>query len=365
MNDQLYQIALTKIPKVGAVTAKNLISYCGGVEAVFRAKKSTLLKIPGIGEGLAQNILQQKVLHEAEAELLFLEKNNIRAFFYLDADYPQRLRHYPDSPIMMYYKGTADLNHPRIISIVGTRKPSVHGIAFCEELVSDLAPYNPIIISGLAYGIDITAHKACLECGLPTIGVMASGLQFVYPLAHRRVAEQMTERGGLLTEYPSDVEPDSRFFPMRNRIVAGLCDAVVVIETARKGGSMITAKYANNYNKDVFAVPGRVRDNHSKGCNLLIKSHQAALLESAEDIAYVMRWEKTEGETSVQRQLFVELSAEEKVIVDLLRGTEEMSIDRLIYESKLHGSAIASLMLNLEFKGVVKTLPGKRYVLVS
>jgi len=364
MNERLYQIALTKIPKVGAVTAKNLISYCGGVEAVFKAKKSHLLKIPGIGEGLAQNILQQDVLQEAEDELQFMEQNDIQAFFYLDADYPQRLRHHPDSPVMLYYKGTADLNHPRIISIVGTRKPSVHGIAFCEELISDLTPYNPLILSGLAYGIDVTAHKQSLTCGLPTVGVMASGIQYVYPLAHRRIADQMIENGGLLTEYPSEVEPDSRFFPMRNRIVAGLCDAVVVVETARKGGSMITAKYANDYNKDVFAVPGRVRDSYAKGCNLLIKSHRAALLESAEDIAYVMRWEKTGEESNVQRQLFVDLSEQEKVIVDLLRNTEEMGIDRLIYESKLNGSAIASLLLNLEFKGVVKTLPGKRYVLV-
>lgn len=365
MNDLVYKIAITKIPLVGAVTAKSLISYCGGARAVFEARKRELLKIPGIGERIAENIVQQSVLDEAEAELDFLEKNGIQPLFYLDKNYPLRLKPFPDSPILLFYKGTTDLNADRTVAIIGTRKPSVYGTAICEELIDGLKPYNPVILSGLAYGIDVTAHRKSLDVGLETVGVLGHGLAQIYPAQHRTIAQQMLERGGLLTEYTSKTPPDRENFPMRNRIVAGLCDALIVVETAVKGGSMITAKFGNEYNKDVFAVPGRVKDKHSQGCNLLIKSHQAALVESAEDIAYVMRWEKAEAEGGVQRQLFVELEPNEQKIVDLLRQAEAVGIDRLTYESKLTNSEMAALLLNLEFKGIVKTLPGKRYVLVS
>lgn len=364
MNDLLYKVALTMIPKVGAVTARNLISYCGGLEAVFTARKKELMRVPGIGPQLATNIKNPKVLEMAEQELERMQREGIQAIFYLDKAYPDRLRHYPDSPILLYYKGTEDLNNLRMVAIVGTRKPSPYGIHACEELVAALAPYQVTIISGLAYGIDVTAHRKSLEVGLPTLGVLAHGLWQIYPAVHRSIARQMVDNGGLLSEYASQVEPVREQFPMRNRIVAGLCDALVVVETGREGGSMITARFANDYNKDVFAFPGRVTDGHAHGGNYLIKSHRASLIERAEDLVYLMGWEEAGKPKAIQQQLFVEMTTDEKLVVDLLRQNEEASIDKLTYESKMTGSCMASVLLDLEFKGMVKSLPGKRYMLL-
>jgi len=365
MEDLLHQVALTFIPKVGAVTARNLISYCGSAAAVFEATRQSLLKIPGVGPQIADSILQAEVLELAEQEIGFMERHGIEAIFYLDEAYPQRLKYLPDSPPLIYYRGNASLNPERSVAIVGTRKPSPQGLRFCEELVEGLLPYGVTIISGLAFGIDVAAHRACLELGLPTLGIVAHGLGKVYPPQHQSVARSMMDQGGLLSEYPSGTLPDRERFPMRNRIIAGLCDALIVIETQRKGGSMISAKMANDYNKDVFAVPGRIKDRCSEGCNLLIKSHQAALIESAEDLAYVMRWEKATKPKQVQTQLFVELNEEEGAIVQLLRQQELMSIDQLTSLTQRSNSELAAILLELEFKGVVQSLPGKQYMLVS
>lgn len=364
MENLLYKIALTKIPKVGAKTARTLVSYCGGVEAVFNTKKKELISIPGIGAQTAKYIIEQKVLNAAEQEVKFIEKHQIQPLFFLDKEYPARLKHYNDSPIMLYYKGNADLNHGRVIAIVGTRKPTTRGLALCEELIEDLRSYNPLIISGLAYGVDITAHRKSLDIGLETVGVMGHGLNQVYPAQHRRTAGEMVDNGGLLTEYTHDIGIDPRHFPMRNRIIAGLCDALVVVETANSGGSMISANIANGYNKDVFAFPGRVNDKFSEGCNKLIKSHKAALMESAEDIAYVMRWEKSDAQRAIQKQLFVELSEREQKVVTLLRTSDNVSIDKIVYEYHFSTSEVATILLELELKGLVKPQPGNRFVLV-
>ena len=364
MNDWLHKIAITKIPKVGPVIARSLISYCGGIEGVFEARKRELEKIPGIGSTIADSIVKKEYFKAAEYELNFIENQEIKLLFFLDEAYPNRLKHINNAPILLYYKGNADLNSPRIVAIVGTRKPSFLGVATCEELVEGLAAYDVLIISGLAYGIDVTAHKKCLEMDIGTVGVLGHGLKRIYPAQHQHIARQMTENGGLLTEFAADVGPDKDNFPMRNRIVAGMCDALIVVETAIKGGSMITAHLGNEYNKDVFAVPGRVKDAHLQGCNRLIKTHKAALIESAKDIGYIMRWEEMDQQKEVQRQLFVELNDQEKIIADLLKQTDEVGIDQLTYKSKLSPSQVASLLLSLEFKGLVKTLPGKRYMLV-
>lgn len=364
MSELLYKIGITKIPKVGPVLARNLISYCGGVAAVFEASKKELLKVPNIGPQIAENIVRQDVLKLAEKEILFNEKHDIQTLFYLDKDYPARLKHLHDSPITMYYRGSANLNHRRIVAIVGTRKPTVRGIAHCEEIMENLKAYDVITVSGLAYGIDATAHKKCLDIGIETVGVVGHGLKMIYPSQHRSLAEKMVHQGGLLTEYTSDTKVEREHFPMRNRIIAGICDALLVVETAQRGGSMISAHIANNYNKDVFAVPGRLQDKYSQGCNHLIKTHKAALLESAEDIAYVMQWEKNKQDKGIQRQLFVELNDKERFVVDMLKETEHVSIDSITYKAQLTSSEAAGLMLELEFKGVVKTLPGKRYVLI-
>lgn len=365
MNDCLYKIALTKIPKVGPVTAKTLVSYCGGVQAVFEARKKELLKIPGIGPSVAKNILNKDCFKIAETELKFIEKQQVQALFYLDETYPDRLKPLDNAPLMLYYKGTSNLNHARIVSVIGTRKPSALGIATCEQLVEDLAVYDVLVVSGLAYGIDVSSHKKCVELGIETIGVLGHGLKRIYPPQHRQVAHQMLEKGGLLTEFTSSTQPERENFPMRNRIVAGMCDALIVVETAEKGGSMITAHFANDYNKDVFAFPGRVNDKHLQGCNRLIKTHKAALIESAKDIGYIMRWEEVDARRVTQQQLFEPFSTQEQLILEVLKSKEAISVDQISYESKITSSLLAPILLNLEFKGVLKTMPGKRYLLLK
>lgn len=357
----LFKIALTKIPKVGAVTARQLISYCGSAEAVFQAKKKNLLKIPGVGESVAEQILQKKVLQEAEKEIEFIDRHQIKALFYTDKEYPYRLKNQHDAPLILFYKGTADLNHPRTVGIVGTRQPTPYGKTFCEELVEGLKAYNPLIISGLAYGIDITAHRKCLQENLESIGVLGHGLGRIYPSDHRATAEKMLSMGGLLTEYASDVQPDREHFPMRNRIIAALSDAVIVVETDTRGGSVITAELANQYNKDVFALPGKITDKFSRGCNHLIKTHKAALIESAADVAYIMRWEAEDQKKEIQTQLFVDLSPLEQEAYSFIQGNENIGIDQLSQLTSLTSSELAALLLELEFKGLIRSLPGKRY----
>lgn len=362
----LHQIAITKIPKVGAMTAKNLISYCGGTSKVFEADKKTLLKVPGVGEHIAQCILQQNVLGEAEKEVEFIQRNKIKALFYTEKEYPARLRKLNDCPLMLFYKGTSNLNNARIVGVVGTRKPTHHGISICEEIVEGLRPYNVIILSGLAYGIDVTAHKTALATGQETIGVLGHGLGSIYPAAHRKVSQDMTLQGGLLTEFTSNSGPDREHFPMRNRIVAGLCDALVVVETAERGGSMITAVRAAQYNKQLFAVPGRIRDKLSIGCNQLIKQNKATLLESAEELAYTMHWQLAEEESELmikQTQLFQELTEPEKKIIDLLSQKDENQFDIVLRQAEMSSGELSAMLLTLEFQGLVKSLPGKRFAL--
>ncbi len=360
----LYKIAVTKIPNVGAVTAKNLISYCGGVEEVFKSSRSKLLKIPGVGTKTIDSILSKMALNTAEQELNFIQEHDIQVLFYLDEKYPHRLKNYLDSPAILYYKGNANLNHDRIVGIVGTRKPTPEGQLICESLVEGLRKYDVLVISGLAYGIDACAHQSCVARQIPNIGVLGHGLKRIYPAVHKKLAQSMVQHGGLLTEFGSDKGPDREHFPMRNRIIAGMCDALIVVQTARKGGSMISADMANRYSKDVFAVPGRLNDEMYKGCNHLIKTHKASLLESAEDIAYVMRWDETRKVISKQIVMPI-LEPQEKMIVDLLKENSEIDIDNLTHASQLSSSEMATLLLGLEFKGIIKTLPGKRYILVA
>ncbi len=362
-NQLLYKIALTKIPGVGPVTARNLVSYCGGLEEIFRTSRKKLMKIPGIGPLIADKILKKDIFVQAERELTFVEKQHIRPLFFLDKDYPERLKPYQNSPVILYYKGNCDLNARRIVAIIGTRKPDLQGRMLCESFVEDLAVYDVMVVSGLAYGIDAVAHRACVSSGVPTVGVLGHGLKRLYPAVHKKLAMEMLECGGLLTEYSSNTPPDREHFPMRNRIVAGLCDALIVVQTAKRGGSIISVEFATRYNKDVFAFPGRVGDENHAGCNHLIKSHKAALIESVADLAYVMRWEKKNKEKAVQQELFTTLSQKERSLVGLFRKYEEISIDKLSYTSGMEIGEIAALLLSLEFKGVVKPLPGKRFIL--
>ncbi len=364
MQDLAYKIGLIKITGIGAVTARTLVSYCGGAKEVFNASKKELLKIPGIGAATADLILEQKTsaLEFAEREIEFMERNQVRALFYTDKDFPQRLKHYNDCPFLLFYKGTADLNHPRIVGIIGTRDATAQGKAICEEIIEGLKLYGVHTISGLAYGIDVVAHRKSVAIDIPSIGVMGNGMNKLYPADHGSIAAKMMECGGILTEHTSDVVAKADHFPMRNRIVAAMCDALIVVETASRGGSMITANLAFGYNKDVFAVPGRLRDKYSEGCNHLIKTEKARLIESAKDVAYIMRWEEMDAKKVIQHQLFIELEPREKFIADIIRANENISIDLLSHKSQYPPSELAALLLTLEFKGAICALPGKRFL---
>lgn len=361
-NSLKFKIALSLIPTIGDIRAKRLVAYCGSVEAVFKEKKSSLEKIPGIGSSFAAAVLNHTIFDRAEEEILFIEKNNITPIFYLDKNYPKRLTHCEDSPILLYFKGTANLNAEKTISIVGTREATDYGKTICETLITDLAIHNVTIVSGLAYGIDICAHRAALENNLPTICALAHGLDRVYPAIHRSTAEKMLENGGWLSDFTSKTIPDRENFPRRNRIVAGISDATIVVESKKGGGSLITANIANSYSRDVFAFPGKIDDVCSEGCNNLIKQNKAALIQSAADIVYIMGWEQTKiSKNPIQKKLFIELKAEEEILVTILKEKNATTIDDICFAANMPMSKVSSLLLTLEFSGIVKSLPGKMY----
>jgi DNA processing protein len=366
-NQLQYQIALTHLQEIGSVTAKNLVSQCGGVKEIFDAKKNTLEKILGIGKVRAEAILQSKdeALKIAEVEIKFIEKNNLTPLFYTDKNFPKRLLQCADSPVMLYYKGNADLNARKIISVVGTRKVTEYGKTQCEKIIEQLAAYHPLIVSGLAFGVDIVAHKAALKNNLETVGVVANGMDKMYPSQHIKHIRQMVDCGGVLTEYGFGEDANRENFPQRNRIVAGMCDALILIETAIKGGAMITAKLADSYNREVFALPGKVGDTYSEGCNYLIKNNQANLFENADDIIKQLMWDvELQKPSPKQTLLFVELTDEEKMVVDVLQNNVNIGIDEIVIKSNFTHTSVAGLLLQLELKGVVKALPGKMFKLI-
>lgn len=363
-NDLLYQLALTLVPNIGDVHAKTLVTVFGDAQHIFKAKKKDLESIEGIGSVRAKSIKDFTEFAICEDEITFIEKYKISPLFLTDKNYPQRLLNCYDSPVLLFYRGNADLNAAKIVSVVGTRNNNEYGKAVAEKLVEGLAAQNVLILSGLAFGIDTISHKAALKYNLPTVGVLAHGLDRIYPAPNKMLAKQMTEQGGLLTHFMSNTQPDRQNFPKRNRIVAGMCDALVVIESGIKGGSLITAELANSYNKDVFAIPGRSTDSKSEGCNYLIKNNKAALITNADDLMENMRWtDSKKSNQKKQRELFIELSADEKIIVDILRQKENTHIDELYFKSGLSSSAAAGALLNLEMENVVLSLPGKVYQL--
>ncbi|HRG52523.1 MAG TPA: DNA-processing protein DprA [Bacteroidia bacterium] len=360
--DLKYKIALTLLPNIGDVLAKKLLSYCGSVEQIFKEKKATLEKIPGIGRVYAQSISTHAVFERAEEEMRFISDHNIQTLFYQDSTYPKRLTYCEDGPVMLYFKGDTDLNAKKVISIVGTREATDYGKDLCEKLIRDLAGYEVLIVSGLAHGIDAYAHRAALDQNLPTVCVLAHGLDNMYPAINRPLAMKMLEQGGWLSDFMSRTKADKENFPRRNRIVAGISDATIVVESKAKGGSLITAEIANSYSRDVFAFPGRVDDLSSAGCNNLIRQHKAALVQSAADVIYMLGWEKTIGINSpIQKQLFIELKPNEELIVSILKEKQQLPIDDLCLLCKLPMSIISSVLLTLEFAGIIKSLPGKVY----
>ncbi|MHA4896309.1 DNA-processing protein DprA [Pedobacter sp. PWIIR3] len=361
----IHKVALTLINSVGHVTAKNLLGHFGSAEEVFKANRKQLLEVPGIGEVTATEILNSDALRLAEEQLNFSSKHDIAVLFFGENNYPRRLMECADAPILLYYKGNADLNHHRIVSVVGTRKATSYGRYLCQQLAEVLSAHDVLIISGLAYGIDIAAHKESLNFNIPTAGVLAHGLDRIYPQLHQNVAKKMVLNGGLITEFPLSTNPDRENFPKRNRIIAGLADATIVVEATLKGGALITADIANSYNRDVYAFPGRTTDEFSEGCNFLIKTNRAALINHAKDLVYYLGWDTTDhkGNTSTaQIQLPIGLSEEEHHIIDLLK-LSSARIDELAIKTAMPQSKLAMHLLNLEMQGILVSLPGKVYKL--
>jgi len=363
VQNKLYQIALSLIPKIGPIKAKTLISHIGSAEQVFREKNTTLSKIDGIGSYFLNDFKPKSLLERAERELKFMERNNIDCLFYKDADYPNKLREAIDSPIILFSKGNIDFSRKNI-AIVGTRKATNYGKSLTQQFIRDLKEHNVNIVSGLAYGIDIEAHKAALNNDIPTIGVFARGLDSIYPAPHRPIANEMLEKGGWVTEFLSETAGDASFFVKRNRIVAGICDTTVVVESAQKGGSLITAGLANDYNRDVFAFPGDITREFSKGCNMLIQKNRAHLLTSAQDMIDILGWETPLKQNVFQTNLFLELSEEENKVIDILKNKGALHVDPLTNLANMSISVMSVNLFNLEMKGAIRALAGKRYEVV-
>lgn len=365
-NELLCRIALPLLPEVGLQRTKQVVQHLGSAEALFRADRSEIMAATHLSADAAGALIRARegALSRAREEMAFVEKHELRTYWYEDADYPELLRHLPDAPTLLYSKGNVRFGG-HLLSIVGTREPSDRGKQLCEELVRDLAQKVPnlTIVSGLAYGIDICAHKAALEAGIPTIAVPAHGLDRIYPAAHRNTAVRMLEQGGILTEYMSGTQPEKQNFVARNRIVAGLSEATLVVESRVKGGSLITARLARDYHRDVFAFPGRPTDELSSGCNELIRRHEAQLIGCADDLIEAMSWDiQAPKQTSLEDTLFLELSAEESAIMDLLRRNEEgMHINAIAEATGIPYPEMSSLLFSLEMNGLVRALPGSRF----
>ncbi|MDR2886599.1 MAG: DNA-processing protein DprA [Bacteroidales bacterium] len=358
-----YKIALGLIPHIGDISARKLVSHFGSVEAIFREPYGNLVKIPGIGPTLAQHICNRSYIGVAEKEAEFVTRHDIKTFFYLDGSYPYRLKQCEDSPVVFFFKGNADLNANKLLSVVGTRNATQRGKELCSKIIGNLAERHPdlIIVSGLAYGIDIEAHKAALANNLQTVGVLGHGLKTLYPSAHISTAKKMAENGGLLTDFISDEQPERTHFVKRNRIIAGLSDATLVVESGIKGGALITADIANSYHRDVFALPGRPDDKWSSGCNNLIKTNKAALVECADDIEYLLDWKPEKNKQPVQKFMFAELDDNEKIIFELISKEGEMTIDAICRSCGIPVHRLSSQLLQMEFKGALKCMPGNIY----
>lgn len=365
--NRLSLLALHFIPGIGNYIARQLVSYCGSAEKVFKTPKGKLQKIPGIGDVTADAIIKGKPFSNAEKEWKKAEKENVQLIFFVDKNYPSRLKQISDAPSLLYVKGNVNFENPKAVAIVGTRKATDYGKFCVDELVSGLQKHSPLIISGLAYGIDIQAHKQALKNNLSTLGVMGSGIDFMYPAAHAETAKKMLEHGGVITENPFGTKPDAHNFPARNRIIAGLCDALIVVEAAKKGGALITAEIANTYNKDVLAFPGNIGRSYSEGCNTLIKSNKANLITSVQDLEYIMNWSiDIKNPKKKESFVFDSYEPDEQIILKLLiENNNQMMIDELSWRSGLPISKLASLLLNLEFKGVLSAMPGKIYKIVK
>ena len=374
MNSQeiIAAIALTKLKGLSLLNARILMEALGSASEVFVHRKDIVSLIPDASKRLVEAFADvDEAMKMAEEEMAFIEQKRLKVFTLLDEDYPQRLKECEDAPLVLYYCGSANLNSQRIINIVGTRKCSEYGREVCNNFIADLKRYYPdtLIVSGLAYGIDVCAHRAALDNGMATVGVLAHGLDTIYPSMHRKIAADMVyQQGGLLTEYTTHTTPEKGNFVHRNRIVAGLCDACIVVESSAKGGSLITAELAMEYNRDVFAFPGRVYDEHSQGCNNLIRRQQATLITCAADLLDAMGWENPLANASkpqaVQQELFPDLTDEEHALVNTLKSVDDKHINQIAIDANIPYSRASMILFDLEMKGIVKALGGARYKLI-
>ena len=361
----IYRCGLSNIHGIGSITAKKLIDHFGSARSLFSASKKELIRVSQIGSSLALKIWDKKDFSLEAKELTTLEKKGIKILFFDDQEYPSRLKNQPDCPFMLQYLGNNILNHPRIISIVGTRNPTRYGVSQCEKIIEELKPYDVIITSGLAYGIDAVAHRAALKSDIPTLAVLGSGIGKIYPSDHIELAQKLTLSGGLLSQFSLNTSAEREHFPMRNSIVAGICDALVVIQSNVTGGSMITAGIANHYHKDVFALPGNVTDKYSQGCHHLIMNFKASIFQNGDDIAKFMNWDNNDLNTGgIQKSFFPDLDEEENLIVNLISNLESVKFDDLAGKIKKSPSKLIATLLQLELKGVIKTEPGNIYTLL-
>lgn len=365
-NDLLYTLALQHVPNIGDITAKRLIAHCGSAEAVLKSKKQDLLKIDGIGTVTISELFKAHHLNEAEKELKFINANNIKVSYFAHIDYPAKLKQCVDAPLLLFQTGAINLKQQQpIISIVGARKITTNGIAFCENLVEQLAPYNPIIVSGFAYGTDITAHKAAMRHNLQTVACLAHGLNQIYPKTHKKYMVDMEKNGGFFSDFWSTDTFNRNNFLKRNRVIAGLSQATIVIESAVKGGSLVTADIANSYNREVFAVPGRTNDTQSIGCNNLIKHQKAHMLSTPLDVPYILNWElQNQKSPVIQKQLFVELDTDEEILYNYLKTREKQPLDGIAIQCGMPIFKVVSVLLTMELKGVIRPLPGKLFEVV-
>lgn len=360
-----YALALLQVEGVGDITAKKLTRHFGSSEATLKANPKEFRSIEGIGERLIKNLQDPSIFFVAEQEVAFIEKRSIGYCSYFDSTYPERLKHCADSPLILFYSGNLEVPSQKVISIVGTRKMTAYGAEMCRKIIEEIAPLKPTIVSGYAYGVDICAHQLAMEFNLPTIAVLAHGLNQIYPKTHHRFIFKMEQNGGFITEFMSNTKPDKENFVRRNRIVAGISEATIVIESAEKGGALITANLANEYNRDVFAVPGRSTDKYSMGCNHLIKTQQAHLLTSGADLVYMLNWNIKLNEVKpTQKQLFINLEPEEQKIYDYLTINGKELVDIIAIECDLPIFKTSSLLLNMELKSVVRPLPGKYFEVI-
>ena len=368
--EQIYSIALTMVPGIGHIGAKRLVEGMKSATDVFRFRKELAQRLSGVHERVSGALDCPSIIARAEQELVFLQKNHIQCLTFHDEAYPSRLRECEDAPVVLFYKGNADLNALHIINMVGTRHATDYGTQLCTTFLRDLKALCPdvLVVSGLAYGIDIHAHRAALADNISTVAVLAHGLDRIYPFVHRKTAVDMLANGGLLTEFLTETNPGKHNFVSRNRIVAGMCDATIVVESAAKGGSLITADLADGYHRDCFAVPGRVTDAASIGCNRLIRDNKAALVQTAGEFVKTMGWGGTEPSSKaegIQRNLFPELTDEEGTIVRILARQGDLHINALVVEADIPVNRMSALLFELEMKGVVKTLVGGMYHLLA